>query len=73
MWSEVNSRVNYPIKAVLIDMMEKGQLDIDNPLHLFCASWFSIRVSFVGLQLFVKSWNHHTIPGITVVAPVKLA
>ena len=60
MWSEIN----YPIKAVLIEMMEKGQLNMDDRLHLFCVSWLSVRVYFVGIQLFLKSWNHHTIPGV---------
>ena len=64
MWSEVNSRVNYPIKAILVEMVEKGQINMDDNLHLFCVSWLSIRVSFVGVQLFVESWNHHPIPGI---------
>lgn len=64
MWSEVNSRVNYPIKAILVEMTEKGQLNMDDSLHLFCASWISAKVSFVGIELFVKSWNHHPIPGI---------
>ncbi len=63
MWSEVNSRINYPIKAVLVEMVDMGQLNMDDPMHVFCASWICIRVSFVGVELFVKSWNHHTIPG----------
>lgn len=49
MWSEVNSRVNYPIKTLLVEMVENGQLKMDDPLHLFCASWLSVRVSFVGI------------------------
>ena len=52
MWSEVNSRLNYPIKAVLVELIEKGMLNVDDSLHLFCASWLSVRVSFVSL------WNH---------------
>lgn len=69
MWSEVNSRVNYPIKAILVEMMEGGLLNIDDPLHLFCASWLSIQVSSVGIQSFLDSWNHHTIPGIIKLVP----
>ena len=64
MWSEVNSRVNYPIKAVLVEMVEKGQLHVDDPLHLFCTSWLTTNVCFVGIQLFLKSWNNLTIPGM---------
>lgn len=60
MWSEINSRVNYPVKSVLVEMIEKGQLNIEDPLQLFCMSWLSIRVCFAGIELFVKSWNFHT-------------
>ena len=63
MWSEVNSRVNYPIKAVLIEMVDNEEISLDNSLHLFCISWFTIKVAFVGANLFVNSWNHHSIPG----------
>lgn len=62
-WSEV-TRVNYPIKAVLVEMIRNDQLNIDNNLHLFCTSWLSVKVACVGVQLFVESWNHHPIPGI---------
>ena len=64
MWKEINERVNYPIKAALVDMVDKGKLKLDDRLHLFCASWLSIRVCTCGIELFIKSWNHHTIPGI---------
>lgn len=63
MWWEVNIRVNYPIKAILVQMLEDGEIQMDNPLHLYSVSWFSIEVASVGIQLFVKAWNHHTIPG----------
>ena len=64
MWCEVNVRVNYPIKAILVQMVDQGEINIDNPLHFFCISWISIRVAFVGIELFVNSWNHHPIPGM---------
>ena len=63
MWCEVNARVNYPIKIILVQMLEQGKIVIDNPLHLFCVSWFVIQVASVGIKLFIKAWNHHTIPG----------
>ncbi len=62
-WVEVNNRVNYPIKRVLIDMLEKGEFSLDDPLHCHCVSWFSINVANVGLSLFISSWNDHPIPG----------
>lgn len=63
MWCEINSRINYPIKAVLVELMEAGEIDIDNSLHVFCVSWFTVKVAFVGINLFFKSWNNHPIPG----------
>lgn len=63
MWCEINLRINYPIKAVLVELTEAGDINIDDPLHLFCVSWVTIKVAFVGVTLFVKSWNNHPIPG----------
>jgi len=64
-WVEVNARVNYPIKHVLIDMMESGDFSLDDDRDKFCVSWFAIKVAAVGIELFVASWNEHPIPGIT--------
>ena len=63
-WPEVNSRVNYPIKACLVDMVEQGDFDMDVEAHKFCVSWFTLRVANVGTSLVVRSWNEHRIPGI---------
>ena len=63
-WVEVNARVNYPIKEVLIDMLENGAFSLDNELEKFCISWFAIKVAAIDIELFVQSWNEHPIPGI---------
>ncbi len=55
--------MNYPIKRVLIQMCENGELNIDDPSDRFCVSWFTLRVANVGIKLFVSSWNEHRIPG----------
>ena len=62
-WVELNSRVNYPVKNALIDMAECGDVDMGNPLHKFCVSWFSIHVTTAGVKLMIKAWNRHPIPG----------
>ncbi len=62
-WVEVNGRVNYPVKACLVDMEENGDFDMECPIQKYCVSWFTIRVCAVGTKLVVSSWNEHTIPG----------
>lgn len=29
----------------------------------FCISWFTIRVTNVGITMAISAWNQHTIPG----------
>ena len=65
-WVEINSRVNYPVKASLNGMKENGDFDIESDSHKFCVSWFSIRVCCVGTKLAVQAWNYHPIPGILI-------
>lgn len=63
LWVEVNRRINYPIKTVLIDMVQNGELCMEDSLHQYSCSWLSLHVSIVGASLFVASWNAHPIPG----------
>ena len=63
-WVEVNTQVNYPIKAALIDVLEHGQISVDDDLDKFCVSWFTIKVAAVRIELFVAAWNEHPIPGV---------
>ena len=65
MWVEVNSRVNYPIKAILVDMVEKEEISMDNPATQYCVSTFVMNVASAGISIFVSSWNAHPIPGWT--------
>lgn len=60
---EVNSRVNYPIKAVLVEMADNGEISLDDPTTQFCTSCFSIKVASAGVTLFLTSWNQHPISG----------
>ena len=62
-WVEENAWVNYPIKTELVDM-KGGDFSLDDDCDRFCVSWFPIiKVSAVGIALFVASWNEHPIPG----------
>ena len=62
-WPEINSRVNYPIKACLVEMEHTNIFDMDAETHKFCVSWFTLRVATMGCSLCVKSWNSHSVPG----------
>ena len=72
MWVEINGRVNYPLKACLIEMQERNEINMDSEHVKFCVSWFTIRVSNVGTTLAVQAWNAHPIPGIYFLV-IKLA
>ena len=63
-WVEVNARVNYPIKDVLVNMLESGDFSLDVDLDKFCVSCFAINTAAAGIDLFVASWNEHPIPGM---------
>ena len=56
--------MNYPLKRVLIEMSEDGDIIMSDPLHKFCTSWFTIQVANSGMELFVTSWNNHPLPGM---------
>ena len=61
-WVEINSRVNYPIKKVLIAMEARDDISLLSPLHKYCISWFTLRVASAGCAIAVRSWNNHSIP-----------
>ena len=63
LWVEVNSRINYPVKSVLVEMLESGEISHENVMDQYCVSWFAIQVCNIGISIFVSSWNSHPIPG----------
>ena len=65
-WVEVNTRVNYPIKSCLIYLEERRDFNLDLEDHKFCVSWFAMRVSNIGTQMAVQSWNNHCTPGMSI-------
>ena len=44
MWVEINERVNHPIKHCLVRLEENGEINIDDPHHKFCISWFTFLI-----------------------------
>lgn len=63
LWPEVNQRINYPIKRVLIEMEANGEKDMSNEVTRFCVSSVSIMVILRAVDHFISSWNCHRIPG----------
>ena len=60
-WSEVNQRVIYPIKDVLVRM--ETNLMISDPAVQFCLSFITVDVAENRLRRVQESWNLHLIEG----------
>ena len=61
-WVEINGRVNYLLKNILIEM-EEGIIEMGSPLDRYCVSQFTIQVANAGAMQAVQAWNEHPIPG----------
>lgn len=62
-WPEVNQRIIYPIKDVLVRMENGLLINLYDPVVQFCVSFITMNVAEVGLQRVVASWNSHSIEG----------
>ena len=60
-WMEVNHRVTYPIKRVVITMEEQGRINMGSPTVKFCVSTVLQSVSKVGLKRMIEAWNNHLV------------
>jgi len=66
-WVEINSRINYPVKAYRNRMVEEEIIDMRDDIDKFCVSWVTIRVVQAGVKELVPAWNHHLIPGVSII------
>ena len=73
LWPEINRRVNYPIKEILVDMEASSIIDMQDETTKFCVSWATIQVASVGLIKFIQAWNSHRIDGPNGGVPNRLA
>lgn len=62
-WPEVNSRVNYPIKNILVDLDNRNIINMEDETQKFCVSAVSCLIATFGLNMVVRSWNEHPIAG----------
>ena len=62
-WPEVNQRVLYPIKEVLVGMENRLLINRHDPISQFCVSFITLNVVNVGIERVVAAWNAHPIEG----------
>ena len=62
-WPEVNQRVIYPIKDVLVRMETNLMINLSDPAVQFCLSFITMNVAEIGLRRVQESWNWHPIEG----------
>jgi hypothetical protein len=61
-WVELNHRVTYPVKRVIISMDDQGTIDMNCSATKFAVSTVLLRVCEVGMNRMVAAWNSHPIP-----------
>jgi len=69
-WPEVNSRVNYPIKRILNQIVEDFDWDMSNPVLKYSISWVTIFIADRAARHLIDSWNFHRVPGRNGCIPV---
>ena len=62
-WPEINQRINYPIKRVLVEMENREEVNMADEVSKFCVSWVTISVMASAVYTFIEAWNSHCIPG----------
>ena len=62
-WPEVNSRINYPINNIFVDLEEREVFDLTDEAVKYCVSQNTCNVASVGMEGLVQSWNSHKIQG----------
>ena len=63
-WTEINARVNYHFKKVLVETDHNMKIDTNDYVHKFCVSAISCLVDGLGLSKVVQTQNSHFVPGI---------
>ena len=72
-WPELNQRINYPIKRLLIEMENNEDINMGDDVTRFCVSWVTMWVMRGAIKQFVQAWNCHRIPGPNGGVPSVLA
>ena len=69
--TEVNKRINYPIKHQLSEIQREENIDFAHPVIMSCVSWVTMYVAQDATEQLICSWNHHRIPGPEGCMPVE--
>ena len=62
LWPEGNQRINDPVKQVLVEMENNGEIDMNCEVTKFCVSFVSIMVVSEPTSQFISAWNMHRVP-----------
>ncbi len=62
-WPEINQRVLYPIKEILVRMENRMLINQHDPVSQFCVSFLTMNVVNVGIGRVIEAWNAHPIQG----------
>nr|XP_054594307.1 uncharacterized protein LOC107395007 isoform X2 [Nothobranchius furzeri] len=63
MWSDVNARVNYPLKTALVQLVDMEDLDMVDYTSKYCVSNLTCQMAGLGITNVIEAWNAHRIPG----------
>ena len=59
---ELNKRVTYPVKHVIVSLNDQGIINMDCPVTRYAVSVVLMRVCKVGMTRMILAWNSHLIP-----------
>lgn len=62
LWVELNKHVVYPIKRAVVVLDDMGVINMNCPITVFSVSMVLMRVSEVGMNRMIQSWNSHSVP-----------
>lgn len=72
-WHEVNQRIVYQLKEMLVNFENLSLLSTDDRLQKWTIGYVTRNLVTIGLNRFIESWNHHRIPGPNRGIPYQLA
>lgn len=72
LWLEINQRINYPVKQILTEMENNGEINMEDEVTKFSVSRVTILVIETPIKN-ISAWNCHRIPGRNGGIPIELS